>query len=117
MGINYKTDTHQAKKPVPLLNPGKYKSSRPPMYKSEWEAKVFRAMDINPYVIERIEIYFNILRNPIIFAFAILLSHSPILSSKLGNGCRGNGLIHCIFNQVLCNSFFIFSKSFFRYPH
>ena len=52
MGINYKTETHQAKKPFPLVNPGKYKSSRPPMFKSGWEAEVFRAMDINPFVIE-----------------------------------------------------------------
>lgn len=52
MGINYKTETHQAKKPFPLVNPGKYKSSRPPMFKSGWEAEVFRAMDINPFVLE-----------------------------------------------------------------
>jgi hypothetical protein len=53
MGINYKTDTKKATKPFPLKFPEKYHpSARPPMFKSGWEATVFHAMDVNPFILE-----------------------------------------------------------------
>lgn len=51
--MNYKKDTKKAKEPFKCKFPEKYhKSAKAPMWKSLWEAKVFQALDVNPYVIE-----------------------------------------------------------------
>ena len=59
--MNYKKDTKKGYyKPI---HPEKYLGSKPPIYKSRWEQKVFYALDVNINVLkwgyECIEIYYN----------------------------------------------------------
>ena len=58
--MNYKTDT--TKGMYQLVNSQKYRSPRPPIYKSGWELKLFVTFDTNPFIeawgYEPIEIYY-----------------------------------------------------------
>jgi len=59
-GFNYAKDTKKGQYKV--QNPQKYLGNKATIYKSEWERKVFHALDVNPYVekwgYECIEIYY-----------------------------------------------------------
>lgn len=48
--MNYKKDTKHGKYTV--KNKAKYFGAKNPVYKSEWELKVFTMMDHNPYIIK-----------------------------------------------------------------
>lgn len=61
MGINYKTDTNKGY--YEIINKEKYyPSGKAPIFKSTWEAQVFRGLDINANVLawgyEPLEIYY-----------------------------------------------------------